>query len=165
MKIIFAFALAATLFLGCKTEKTMTESTETEETTVNEPVKTTETEPTKPKKPYRVKAQLGDLSQRSDPFEIKNARIEGNLLLLEITYSGGCAWHKFECIGSEAVMKSLPPQRSLRLIHDNDNDSCEGIVHESLEIDISSLAISQTAGSEIVLILEGLNETLNYVYE
>lgn len=163
MKVVLLFSLASILILSCKTKKTITESTET--VVVETEIDSTESVPTKPQKPYRVKAQLGDQAQRSDPFEIKSARIEGNLLLLDISYSGGCAWHKFECIGSEGVMKSLPPQRSIRLIHDNDNDSCEGIVHQSLEIDISNLAISQTAGSEIVLILEGLNEKLIYVYE
>lgn len=118
----------------------------------------------KPQAPYRLKAQIGDVSQRSDHYSITSARIEGNTLWIDVEYSGGCAWHTFELIGSAAVMKSLPPQRSIKLIHNNDEDMCEAWVKQTIQADISELAASQTSGSEIVLILDGYNEKLNFTF-
>lgn len=160
--LLFLIALASSL-AACKTPKE----------TVPEPAPPVETEQInpdanlddKPKRPYQVVGTIGDVAQRSDAYTITNAKIFGNKLFLDITYSGGCAWHKFECVGSMAVMKSMPPQRSIRLIHDNDNDTCEAIVNQTIEIDISAFAESPTPGSEIVLILDGYKEKLNYIYE
>jgi len=119
---------------------------------------------TKPQKPYRVKATFGETGQKTDYYTILKAEIEGTLLIMDIEYSGGCAWHKYEFIGSRAVSKSLPPQRSVQLLHDNGDDQCEAIVKQTIEIDITEMAHRQTSGSEIILNLEGYDEPLKFVY-
>ena len=118
----------------------------------------------KPQRPYQVKGTLGDArSKESDAYDILGARIEGNKLFIEISYSGGCANHRFECIGNEAISKSLPPQRSIKLIHNNDDDSCESIVKQIIEVDIQPFALSATGRIDIVLLLEGFSGQLNYI--
>lgn len=109
-------------------------------------------------------AQLGDLGQESDPITITSVKLEGNILSLDVEYSGGCKDHTYDLIGSEAVMKSLPAKRSVKLIHHSNDDSCRELVSETLKFDVRAFAMSQTTGSEIVLILDGLKETVLYVY-
>jgi hypothetical protein len=152
----FLFIGLAAFAIGCASEK--------EVIIGNTPVETEEPETNgKPQRPYQVQGTLGDVSsKKSDAYSILDARIVGNKLFIEISYSGGCAHHKFECIGSEAISKSLPPQRSIKLIHDNDNDSCESMVKQTIEVDIQAFALSAAGRSEIVLLLEGFKGQLNY---
>ena len=166
----FALLLLLPLTFACKTAQDTMETIDTsEQNSTTETVTTTNTpdpndSQTKPQRPYRVKATIGDASQKTDYYSILNAKIEGNLLILTIEYSGGCAWHKFEFVGNRAVSKSLPPQRSVKLLHDNDDDQCESMVQQTIEVDITNLAYKQTSGSEITLNLAGYDQPLKYVF-
>ncbi len=110
------------------------------------------------------KAQLGDISQESDPITINSVLLEGNTLILEVEYSGGCEDHSYDLIGSEGVMKSLPAKRSIKLIHHSNGDSCRELVSETLKFDIKALALNETTGSEIILLLDGTKESISYVF-
>ena len=167
----FLFIGVAAFLLGCATEKEIignAPEAAVEEVITEEEALTSGSsneDPNidgKPQRPYQVRGQIGDMSSKTDPFTIVSAKIIGNKLLLDVTYSGGCGNHKFECFGSPAISKSIPPQRAIKLIHDNGNDECESIVNQTIEIDIQPFAASQAGRSEIVLILEGYSGQLNY---
>lgn len=113
---------------------------------------------------YKVKAVIGDYME-SDPVDILSASIEGNTLNLVVSYSGNCTEHTFEFIGSPVVMKSLPPKRTVKLIHHAASDSCEARVNQKIEIDISDLAYLQETGNEIILLLSGYKGELHFIYE
>lgn len=110
------------------------------------------------------KAQLGDLSQESDPITINSAVLEGNMLTLEVEYSGGCVDHSCDLVGSEGVMKSLPAKRAIKLIHHGNGDTCREMVSETLKFDIKALALKETTGSEIILLLDGTKESISYIF-
>lgn len=110
------------------------------------------------------KAQIGDVTQESAETTIKSAKLEGNILTLSVEYSGGCNDHSFELIGSEAVMKSMPPKRSVKLVHNSNGDSCRELLSETIKFDIRALAFAQTTGSEIVLMLDGYKQSISYIY-
>ncbi|NBW58948.1 MAG: hypothetical protein EBR41_00005, partial [Crocinitomicaceae bacterium] len=57
----------------------------------------------------------------TDAFKILDAKIIGNYLHLNISYSGGCEKHSFKIIGDLLLSKSLPPIRSVKLIHYGNN--------------------------------------------
>ena len=100
----------------------------------------------------------------SDSFKILNAKIIGNYLHLNISYSGGCEKHSFKIIGDLLLSKSLPPIRSVKLIHYGNNDACKKLIMENLVIDISDLAYKKEDGSEIYLSLDGWGERITYVF-
>ena len=100
----------------------------------------------------------------SDAFKILNAKIIGNYLHLNISYSGGCEKHSFKIIGDLLLSKSLPPIRSVKLIHYGNNDACKKLIMENLVIDISDLAYKKEDGSEIYLSLDGWGERITYVF-
>ena len=100
----------------------------------------------------------------SDDFKILDVKIIGNYLHLNISYSGGCEKHSFKIIGDLLLSKSLPPIRSVKLIHYGNNDVCKKLIIENLVIDISDLAYKKEDGSEIYLSLDGWGERITYVF-
>lgn len=110
------------------------------------------------------KAQIGDVEQESAQTTIASVTLEGNILSLDVEYSGGCKDHSFELIGNGAIMKSLPPKRVVKLIHNSNDDTCRELVSETIKFDIRALAVTETTGSEITLLLDGVKEPISYVY-
>jgi len=94
MKIVSILAVAALLF-ACNTTKEVLDVD-----------------------PIDVKmAQIGDVNQESAQTTITGVSLEGNILSLDVEYSGGCKDHSFELVGSAMIMKSMPPKRTVKLVH------------------------------------------------
>jgi hypothetical protein len=94
---------------------------------------------------------------------IKSAIIEGNYLLLEVNYVGGCNEHTFKLVGNTSISKSLPPRRGIFLVNQSAvEDNCKANVTRKLKINIKEFAYKQEVGSEIWLDLEGYKEGLKY---
>lgn len=74
-----------------------------------------------------------------DDLSITNAYIKSNLLFLEISYTGGCVNHDFSLIGSGVFAESYPVQTSIILSHEDNNDSCEAILTDTLVFDLTPL--------------------------
>lgn len=95
----------------------------------------------------------------SAPIGIQNVEIIGNEMHINVKYSGGCKPHEFQLIGHKMISKSLPPQRTVKLFHNANEDDCRQIIQEKLVFDISSFAYGN---DEIKLILDGYSEQLSY---
>jgi len=117
-------------------------------------------------KPSQITARLTEMYKefKSDNFTILDVHIDGNLMHLTVEYSGGCGEHKFEVLGSKAIMKSLPPLRPVLIIHDAGGDNCRALIKEQMTVDISEFAYQQVDGSEIMLVMEG-REKISYKFE
>lgn len=111
-----------------------------------------------------ITAKLGDETTFSDPIEIIEAKIEGNFLLLKVGYGGGCEEHSFEMIGSTKIAKSMPPIRSIKLIHNANNDRCKAYIYKDLKINISELSDRKIDGSTIILKGEQFKEKMSYTF-
>lgn len=151
MKLFSILAIGLTL-LSCGSTKDVT-TTETVETT-----------PSKPERNIMITAEIGD-SKASEPFKIHSVRVEGNLLFVDVSFVGGCGVHNFKAIGSQAIMKSLPAKRSLVITHEVPREECDDTVKKVLEIEMSALAEKQSPGSTIILLLEGWDDEIKYVFE
>ena len=75
----------------------------------------------------------------SDAFELNRARMDGSVLHLNVSYSGGCEEHIFNAYNTGQVMKSLPPGLVLYIAHDGGGDLCEAYLTEDVQIDLSWL--------------------------
>ncbi len=158
MKSLIIFIGICVLF-ACKTKR----NSETESSVNTAPV--SETEITNRDYPsLNIDAVIGDLSVESKNVQILKSKIEGNNLILKIGYSGGCTTHEFEFIGSPMISKSLPPIRSVRLIHLTD-DTCREYIERELVIDLKELAYKKEAGSQIKLNVGANEGQLLYTYE
>jgi hypothetical protein len=161
LSVISLVALSFAIF-SCGNRKVATIEAKTKDKQVEESnVETNQNS----KRPSEISARIVEMSKdfTSDPFTILDAHIDGNLLHLTMQYSGGCGKHTFEVLGSAAIMKSLPPQRPVLIIHRNNGDNCRALITEELTVDISEFAYQKEEGSEIHLIMEG-RERLKYVY-
>ena len=97
--------------------------------------------------------------RENDSYSIVNAFVDGNVLNLDVTYSGGCKDHAFELIGSNIVAKSLPPQRAVLLVHHGNGDDCRELMGERLKFDIKNLAFE---GKDVMLKINGYNQEILY---
>lgn len=148
MKLL-AIACSITLLVGCGNKKLVNDGE-------GQKLKTTKIEDV---------GKLGEFPQESTPITIEKAEIVGNELLLEVSYGGGCQEHEFKLIGSEMISKSLPPIRTIKLIHNGNNDLCKALIMQTLKYDISAFAYKQEKGSEIILRLDGVKEPLRYIFQ
>lgn len=139
--------IALPLFFACKTTKETTKKTSTKSNEMAE-----------------ITAVIGDIKTFSDPIEIIESKIEGNFLLLKVGYGGGCEKHTFEFIGSSDIAKSMPPIRTIKLVHKANNDMCKAYIYEDLKINISELSDRKIEGSTIILKGEQFKEKFSYTY-
>lgn len=109
--------------------------------------------------------EFGSLATHSDEIKITKASIKDNVLTIHVSYLGSCADHGFKLIGSEMISKSLPPLRSIKLIHYKNGENCDKEIVQALEFDISNFAYKQEPGSEIILNLNGFDERLSYIFK
>ena len=109
-------------------------------------------------------AQIGKPAV-SDMCTIERAKLTGNILELTVSYSGGCEVHQFELIGNPNIAKSLPPIRSIELVHKSNGDACKAKMEETLRFNLSNLAYQQETGSVIKLNLSGWKDQLIYTFE
>jgi len=110
------------------------------------------------------KASFGDMKKETADYTIKWARIDGNKLIMMVTFSGGCIKYSTELVGSEFIMKSLPPKRSIKLILKKEGD-CRELKEIELVFDISEFTYKKENGSEIILLLRGFDTPLPYIYK
>lgn len=111
-----------------------------------------------------IEAEIGDMTQESKNVQILKSKIDGNNLILKIGYSGGCTTHEFQFIGSAMISKSLPPIRTVRLVHHTD-DTCREYIERQLVVDLKELAYKKEAGSQIKLNIGANEGQLLYTYQ
>lgn len=160
MKYFLLFSLSIIL-MACGSSKEVVENPTPTPPTTPPP---TSSQNDKPQNNRKVKSVLGSFEE-SDPFEIDEVRVEGNTLFLSVHYGGGCREHQFKMIGSPVVMKTLPAKRAIQLVHDNADDACKSIVNEVLEVDLKTLAVDQTPGSTVMLLLKGWEGEISFTFE
>ena len=149
---LFSILFVCTMIVSCATTKNTAATADTTETA------------SKPERNIQLKSSIGEFTD-SEPFTIHSVRREGNLLFVDVSFTGGCGVHNFKMIGNQAIMKSIPAKRSVMIAHAVHREECKDVVKKTLEIDISALAMAQTPGSEIVLILKGWDKEISYIFE
>lgn len=74
-----------------------------------------------------------------DRFTILAARFEGDQLIVQVRYGGGCRRHDFRVLWNGALRESNPPQADFLLTHDGHADPCRALRSETLRIDMLDL--------------------------
>ena len=78
-----------------------------------------------------------------DPYELGTGDdapvLEGDILTLTLSYSGGCARHDFTLVTAGYFLESNPVQLNLHLVHDAHEDPCEAYPTEQYEFDLAPL--------------------------
>jgi len=85
-----------------------------------------------------------------DAFTIDLVSLDGDDLVVEVGYSGGCQEHDFElCWPDQVFMESYPVQAQLELWHDDHDDACDAWLYEELRFDLGVMeqAFTDSYGS------------------
>lgn len=127
--LIIPFA-ALTLF-ACKNKADM-QTSEVAVVTEEQTADAAEVKPIIIDPDYRMK-------EDQDPFNISATKIEGDILTIIVSYSGGCEDHVFDLYTNKKYMKSMPPQLNLILEHDGNGDACRAMISQDLKFDISEI--------------------------
>lgn len=77
------------------------------------------------------------------PLTVSHAQVEGDKLIATVQYGGGCAEHTFTACWNGALAKSMPPQATLRIIHDAGGDTCRARKTEALSLDLKEAGFSK----------------------
>lgn len=99
-----------------------------------------------------------------DRFELVEATVEGDLLILTVSYSGGCEPHGFALWALEPYEKTLPPRHPLFLRHQANGDMCEAYITRELRFDLNPFRRLHPDGESVVLVLEGIEKELEFAF-
>jgi hypothetical protein len=103
---------------------------------------------------YQSSGKLGYL--------VESVKVDGDKLIFNIIYNGGCKPHSFRLIGDSTIAKSKPVQTNLFLVHENNGDICADELKKELIFDISRL--KKFGFNPIQLNIDHLN-TVIYEYK
>jgi hypothetical protein len=79
-------------------------------------------------------------SLKNDPVTINAVKVEGDLLIVNLSYGGGCKEHIIDLARVHPWCGTPPlPPPSFQIRHDANNDACEAWITETLQFDISRL--------------------------
>ena len=104
------------------------------------------------------------VDSKSDPFDVGFVRIVGDVLIVEVSYGGGCAEHSFTLLDTGVATRSIPPQHCLRLVHDGRGDACEAYLTRELFFDISPLRKLYSSLGRVVILIEGIEGSTLYTF-
>ncbi len=98
-----------------------------------------------------------------DAFSVSGIEIVGTLLQADVRFSGGCSLHAFSLsMDPDGFMESNPVQLDVFLRHDDRGDSCDSIVQERIEFDLSAVRTLYEEQGPIQLnihsVIEGASE-------
>jgi hypothetical protein len=96
------------------------------------------------------------------PFTFTEVAIEGDTLIAQVQYSGGCGNHEFEIEKVGFLMKSLPPKQPIKITHRSDGDPCRALIREELKFNVSDFR--GTPDGTTVLLLENWTQHIIYSY-
>lgn len=107
-------------------------------------------------------------TDNGDAITVNAVSIDGTDLVVDVTYSGGCATHAFQlCWPSQSFLESEPVQVDLEILHLDPGDKCDGKVDEDVRLSLLPLqqaydqAYQSTTGT-IDLRLNGQGATYSF---
>lgn len=102
------------------------------------------------------------LDDKTDRMTIKSAEHNGDILILDVSYSGGCADHVFELVSNGKYKSTYPPELEIKLLHNSNGDGCRGVIDKKLYFNIQPFQYAGT--TQVLLVLKNTNKTLDYTY-
>ena len=102
------------------------------------------------------------MEDNTDRMTIKSAEQNGDILILDVSYSGGCADHEFELVSNGNYKATYPPELQIKLLHNSNGDGCRGMIDKKLYFNIQPFQYAGT--TQVLLVLKNTNKTLDYNY-
>lgn len=103
-----------------------------------------------------------DPNAKNDYFELTSVRQEGAYIVADVAYSGGCKEHIFDLVVTPDLMKSIPPQLTVVLLHNSQDDLCEAWKTETLKFEPSGIAKLAGGAKSVKINFAGKDKQLLY---
>jgi hypothetical protein len=94
-----------------------------------------------------------DSQIKHDLLNINSVELNKDLLGFSVSYSGGCKEHKIELFALKGIAKSNPPQATVLLSHNANNDMCEAYLTKKIFFDLTPLKEYLKATTKKVLLI------------
>lgn len=78
----------------------------------------------------------------TDAFDLKAVEVVDHKLEVTVSYAGGCKEHEFTIDWPEVITAVYPPDFSVTLYHDSNNDLCEAYLTEVVVFDINESGLN-----------------------
>jgi len=96
--------------------------------------------------PPVIMRQLSGLEGfRTDGVEVMGARADGDFLVLDVRYAGGCTVHDLDAVAWTGWMESNPVQLGVAVTHDAHGETCEALVTRTLTFDLAPVRYAYAA--------------------
>lgn len=112
-----------------------------------------------PSRALEANSRFGSAWSAAD-FDILSAQIEGDSLQLEVRYGGGCGSHRWAFESAGPMLKSMPPQQAVQIVHETSGDPCRALILEVVTFDLKPFRRSPRGVT--VILLENLKLTYAY---
>ena len=155
LAILLMFAMA---LIACKSSKT---SLEQKEVVIQEDNRAEESLSRDSIKEVIINSAFVKSDSLMKTMKINKVRINGDVLAIDVQYSGGCKDHEFDLYFTGNYMKSFPPQAELFLIHENNGDMCRKLIMKTLYFSLKNI---QTKDGELYIRIDDYKEFLIYKY-
>lgn len=76
---------------------------------------------------------------RRDAHRLEAFEIDGDVLRLTVSYTGGCEAHRFEVLAREITWGRESLEAELSVAHDARGDSCKALIREQIEFSLEPL--------------------------
>ncbi len=116
-------------------------------------------------------ADGSDYAITSPDTGVSPVRLDGNTLVVDVGYGGGCEAHVFAiCWPDQSFMESDPVQAGLEIWHGGTPDMCDAYLYEELSFDLTPLHDAWQAaygadGGTIILDVAGAPESVTYSFD
>ena len=75
----------------------------------------------------------------TDEYVINAATLEADTLHINVSYAGGCETHEFTLVAEPRFLESLPVQLRVSLAHNANGDTCEALITEDHNFDLTPI--------------------------
>ncbi len=91
-------------------------------------------------KPVVVLTPEIKVDMHTDDVAVESLTVQGNTLIMKLSYGGGCKTHEFNLYASSSIGESYPPVIFLTLSHNANGDACKALLSETVYFDLSNLS-------------------------
>lgn len=113
-----------------------------------------------------ISAKIKTQREKSMPYHIHNIKITGNNMIIDFEYLKSCKGEdSYELVGLPLEDNFEPPRRTVELVVNNADKTCNSLENYTLTINISELASSKDLYNEVDLYLDGWRlRPMKYIY-
>jgi hypothetical protein len=103
-----------------------------------------------------------NLPENNADFSIDEMKIDGDILLIDVSYSGGCKDHDFKAYFNGMYIKTSPMKAKVFIVHTNNDDNCRALIKQTLRFNLKPVRSGDRG--MLIIMLNNTEKTLTYEY-